>query len=152
MARPEKARRVLSPPVHSDFKPLRIPRRFLQTVDLALDEYEAVRLADYAGLDHAAAASELGISRPTFTRLHSRATAKLARFIVEGLHLSIAGGTVHFRQNMHLCSNCRRAFPTGVLEKITRCPYCGSEDCENLAAHHGHGECCVNASEDPPEG
>jgi predicted DNA-binding protein (UPF0251 family) len=140
--RPQKERRIAAPPAYSDFKPTRVPTRLLESVDLTLDEYEAVRLCDYRGLDHATAAGEIGVSRPTFTRLIDKARAKLAQFLVEGLHLSIEGGSVHFRANLYLCGSCRKVFPVKLANELSRCPFCESEDLENLAEQHGHGECC----------
>ena len=142
MSRPEKERRVAGPPVYSDFKPSRVPNRLLEGVDLSLDEYEAVRLSDYLGLDHAAAATEMEVSRPTFTRLHERASRKLAQFIVEGLRLSIAGGRVHFGSNLYRCTSCLKVFPSEMGKELSTCPFCNSDSLEDLAASHGHGQCC----------
>jgi predicted DNA-binding protein (UPF0251 family) len=142
MPRPQKERHVGAPPVHTDFKPTGVPKRLLGSVDLTLDEYEAIRLADYDGDDHAAAARKMGVSRSTFTRLHDRAVQKMARFLVDGLHLSIAGGAVHFRRNLFRCRNCERVFPAEFGTEIERCPYCDSESIQDLAAAHGHGDCC----------
>lgn len=142
MPRPEKERRVGVPPVYSDFKPSRVPNRLLEPVDLTLDEFEALRLADYSGMDHASAAEKMGISRPTFTRLHERAANKVATFLVEGLHLSVGGGSVHFRENLYRCNECRRVFPAEFGTEVERCPFCDSASIEDLAAAHGHGKCC----------
>jgi len=131
------------PPIYSDFKPTRVAMRYLDPVDLSLDEYEAIRLSDYEGLDHAAAAQKMGVSRPTFTRLHDRASRKVAQFLVEGARLSIGGGQVHFRENLYRCNECKRVFPVQIGTELSECPECGSADVENLAAHHGHGECCM---------
>ena len=142
MARPEKERRVAAPPVYTDFKPTGVPKRLLTSVDLTLDEYEAIRLSDHLSLDHAAAAAEMGVSRPTFTRLHEHARKKIARFIVEGLHLSIEGGTIHFAENLFKCDECRKIFPGPIGKTSRTCPFCKSDNVDNLAARHGHGDCC----------
>ena len=142
MSRPEKERRVAVPPIYADFKPSRVPRRLLESIDLSLDEYEAIRLSDYLGLNHAEAAGEMGISRPTFTRLHERAAGKVAKFLIEGFHLSIAGGQVHFRENLYRCTNCEKVFRGEIGTHASACPLCGSPSIEDLAASHGHGRCC----------
>ena len=142
MPRPQKHRKVASPPVYTDYKPTRVPTRLLESVDLTLDEYESIRLSEYLGMNHAEAAHDMGVSRPTFTRLHEKAWQKMGRFLVEGLHLSIEGGTVHFQQNLHLCSNCNKVVPAPIGAQITVCPFCGSDQIADLAAEHGHGECC----------
>jgi len=143
VSRPEKERRVGVPPVYSDFKPTRVAIRHLKPVDLSLDEYEAIRLCDYSGLGHTAAAVRMGVSRSTFTRLHERARQKVARFLVEGLRLSIDGGQVHFRENLYRCKSCMKVFPVEIGMDMSVCPECSSQEVENLAAHHGHGDCCL---------
>ena len=68
MSRPKKARLVEAPPLYTSFKPTGRPRKSLQRIELALDQFEAIRLADYEGLGHEEAAAQMAISRPTFTR------------------------------------------------------------------------------------
>ena len=41
MARPEKNRKILQPPIMKGFKPYGIPRCKLKTVQLTLEEYES---------------------------------------------------------------------------------------------------------------
>lgn len=69
MPRPEKDRIIFKPPLFTEFKPIGISVRSLSQTLLSLDEYEAFRLADHIGLSQIEAAEEMGISRPTFTRL-----------------------------------------------------------------------------------
>ena len=143
MARPEKKRNVLAPPAFSTFKPAGIRMNKLDSVSLTLDEYEALRLADYAGLEHSDAAAKMEISRPTFTRLIAKARQKLSQLIIEGKVLQIEGGSVHFSRNTLLCLDCQEAY-SGELtdhDKYT-CPSCGSKKFENLAEGFGHGRCC----------
>jgi len=47
---------------------------------LTIDEYEAIRLADYFGNEHLEAAKKMEISRSTFTRLIKNAHKKIAEF------------------------------------------------------------------------
>jgi predicted DNA-binding protein (UPF0251 family) len=68
--------------------------RMLEEVTLTLDEFEALRLADHEGLYQEAAAQQMGISRPTFSRLIAEARRKVARFMVRGTALRIEGGVV----------------------------------------------------------
>jgi len=106
MSRPRKIRRVSKPPICSRFKPVGIPARLLDVVDLSVDEYEALRLADYEGLEHKEAAEKMGISRPTFTRLIDQARKKFASGIIEGKEISIEGGNFQFLQHVARCRNC----------------------------------------------
>ncbi len=142
MSRPQKKRSVHSPPLCADYKPTGVRSRQLEIVSLALDEYEAIRLADYEGLDHAASALQMEISRSTFTRLVERARQKVARFLIEGRRLQIDGGEVHFQGNVIRCLACGHSFDVPFESESTECPACGSSDLMDLARGHGHGRCC----------
>ena len=60
-------------------------------VNLLLEEWEALRLVDYAGMEQTEAALSMGISRQSVQMLVSSARTKLARAVVEGLPLQIFG-------------------------------------------------------------
>lgn len=60
-------------------------------VSLLLEEWEALRLVDYAGMEQRQAALSMGISRQSVQMLVSSGRAKIARAIVEGLPLNITG-------------------------------------------------------------
>ena len=60
-------------------------------VNLLLEEWEALRLVDYAGMEQAQAALSMRISRQSVQMLVSSARTKLARAVVEGLPLQIIG-------------------------------------------------------------
>ncbi len=60
-------------------------------VNLVLEEWEALRLVDYAGLEQTQAALSMGVSRQSVQMLVSSARTKLARAVVEGLPLQILG-------------------------------------------------------------
>jgi len=74
------------------FKPQGIPMRILEQVSLAVDELEAVRLADLQGLYHADAAERMGVSRQTFGRILDSAHQKIADALAHGKALRIEGG------------------------------------------------------------
>ena len=86
MPRPKKERKVHKPPIYSRFKPSGIPAKGLKEIILTLDEYEAIRLADFMGMLQEEAAAEMEISRPTFTRLIENARKK-AQLIPLGLFI-----------------------------------------------------------------
>ncbi len=142
MPRPQKNRSVHRPPLFAGFKPTGVRGRFLETLPLALDEFEAIRLADYEGKDHSDAALAMGISRSTFSRLVERARHQLARFLVEGAMLRIEGGEVHFRGNLIRCGACGHLSHQDLDAETTRCPDCGSTNLADLADGFGHGRCC----------
>lgn len=145
MSRSRKEKMVHSPPLHTSFKPRGVMRNALQKVTLGLDEYEAIRLADYLGMDHAEAALEMEISRSTFSRLIEKARKKMAQFIIEGKELNIDGGNIHFRGNIIRCQDCGHMFKINIDKSISECPECNSKNLLNLAGGFGHGKCCVNS-------
>jgi len=143
MPRPENNRIVHEPPLFGEFKPVGIPGKLLTRILLSLDEYEAIRLADFNELSHEEAAEEMEISRSTFTRLIEKARKKIADFLVSGKILTIEGGSIHFRKNIIQCSNCGYMFKTKIGLILTHCPECGSTNLLNLAGGFGHGQCCL---------
>lgn len=94
MSRPFKPRRISCAPGVTVYKPAGIPARELAWMRLGVDEYEAVRLVDYEGLEQEAAAERLGVSRPTVSRILTRGRRKLAQMLVDGAALLIEGGPV----------------------------------------------------------
>lgn len=109
---------------------------------MTLDEYEALRLTDYDGLEHSDAAKLMSISRPTFTRLVSRARRKVSELIIDGSALRIEGGPVHFSENLIQCLDCDARFASPISRNSHECPECGSANVEDIAARFGHGRCC----------
>lgn len=144
MSRPQKNRIIKEPPVFSQFKPVGVMGRMVDTVVLTLDEYEAFRLSDHLGLSQEEASDEMEISRPTFTRLIEAARKKVCEMIVNGKMLIIEGGNIHFRKNLIRCRNCGHMFNINIEDDISKCPTCGSEQLVNLAGGFGHGRCCRN--------
>ena len=95
--RPCRARRVDAEPPSTIYKPAGVPARLLEWVELALDEFEALRLCDGQGLDQDEAAQLMGISRPTLGRILERARCKVACVLAEGKALQVCGGPVDLR-------------------------------------------------------
>ena len=89
MARTKGCRRIGRLPNVYVFKPAGIRACKLQQICVALDEYEAIRLADEQGLYHADAAEKMGVSRQTFGRILEKARKKVATALVNGYVLSI---------------------------------------------------------------
>jgi uncharacterized protein len=74
----------------------------LQEVCIALDELEAIRLADIKGMYQEDAAKLMKISRQTFGNIIESAHKKIADAIVNGKALKIEGGVIKkvCRRNM----------------------------------------------------
>ena len=142
MPRPKNDRIVYEPPFYTEFKPVGVSSKSLEEVVLSLDEFEAVRLADLAGMSHEEAANEMGISRSTFSRLIVKSRKKIADYFFHGKLLTINGGNVHFRKNIIQCSDCGHMFKINMETSMTQCPECNSKNLLSLAGGFGHGECC----------
>ena len=94
MPRPFCQRRIAFLPGATYFKPAGVPLRELEEVALALDELEALRLADLNGLYQEQAAEKMGISRATFGRIVESARRKVAHALTSGKALRLEGGPV----------------------------------------------------------
>jgi predicted DNA-binding protein (UPF0251 family) len=71
-----------------------VPLRHLAEVKLSHDELEALRLADYQGLDQIKAAKKMKISQSTFQRILTSARQKASEGLVKGKAIRIEGGKV----------------------------------------------------------
>jgi len=142
MSRPKNNRIVYEPPSYTEFKPAGVSIKSLEEIQLSLDEFEAIRLADLLGMSHEEAANEMGVSRSTFSRLIVKSRKKIAKYFFEGRLLKVDGGNIHFRKNIIKCSNCGHMFKTDIGTMMKTCPECGSNNLLSLAGGFGHGECC----------
>ena len=93
---PDRKRRprIADLPGATVFEPAGVPARSLVEIVLTVDEFEALRLADYEGLYQKQAAERMGISRPTFGRIVEAARREVCVVLVEGGVLRIEGGVV----------------------------------------------------------
>jgi len=90
--RPKKTRWVKCEPGERCFRPLCKPINKLEGIYLTLDEFEAIRLADFEKLEQIHAAKRMHISRPTFSRILSLAHSKIADALVNIKAIRIEGG------------------------------------------------------------
>jgi len=90
--RPKKTRWVKCEPGERCFKPQCQPLSKLEGIFLALDEFEAIRLADLEELKQEEAARKMKISRPTFSRIISSAHRKIGDALVNIKAIKIEGG------------------------------------------------------------
>lgn len=89
--RPRKYRIVKKDPKISQFSPRGRPGR-PDEIELKMDEFEAIRLADLMGLKQQEAAKSMRISQQTFSRTLKKARKALASAIVDGRIIRIQGG------------------------------------------------------------
>lgn len=139
MPRPLCCRRVSGEPASKFFKPQGIPLAELEAVTMTLDEFEAVRLADLAGLYQEDAAQRMGVSRPTFGRIVESAHKKIADALVHGKALEIKGGEIEMvNQREFLCSDCQHKWqvPYGTGRPVA-CPQCRSHNIHRAPEDRG---------------
>jgi len=92
MPRPNKPRRIRHNPTATYFKPRGIPLRQLDSIELGLDEVEALRLADLEELSHEEVGEKMEISRATVGRILARARSKVAMALTQGMAIRIENG------------------------------------------------------------
>jgi predicted DNA-binding protein (UPF0251 family) len=124
-------RRIESPPPMEGFKPYGIKMRNLQKVILLFEEYEALRLIDYENMNQEEAADQMGVSRPTFTRVYKKARKAIAMALVEGKAILIEGGTYISDNYWVKCGKCSKLSTT--QQPVKSCPHCHST---NLTGFH----------------
>ena len=101
MPRPCKCRRIEGAPGATYFKPRAVPLCELEEVELSIEEFEALRLADFEGLYQEDAAGRMGISRQTFANIVRCARRKVADVLLHGKALKITGTSPETRKNNH---------------------------------------------------
>ncbi|MFC1557558.1 DUF134 domain-containing protein [candidate division KSB1 bacterium] len=141
MARPRNCRIVHEEPARTYFKPAGIPVSQMETVNLTLDEFEAVRLADHERLYQASAAGKMNVSRQTFGRIIESAHHKIAEIIVFGKALTIEGGDYKMAgQRQFKCFDCNHMWehPYGG-GRPEGCPACKSENFHRIDEKAGIG-------------
>jgi predicted DNA-binding protein (UPF0251 family) len=125
MGRPKKCRWVETEPGVTYFKPRGIPLRSLQQIVITVDELEAMRLADFQEMTQEEVAQRMQVSRPTVTRMLSRAHRAVAEALVHGKAICIQGGD--YRVGQH-CQHCGQWYVQGQGEAAADCCTCHSSE------------------------
>jgi predicted DNA-binding protein (UPF0251 family) len=112
------------------FKPAGMPARFLERVELSVEELEAIRLKDVEGLQQEECAERMRISRPTFHRVLESARRKVADSLINGKALRIEGGNFALASQRFRCRRDGHEWPV-PFEAIASglplaCPVCES--------------------------
>lgn len=126
MPRQTRPRKVVEPPKFKGYKPYGIVEEENEVVELHYEEYEALKLADYDGMNHDKAANLMDISRPTFARIYDAARKKIAKAFVESKEIVTVYGNAQLDKSWHFCSSCHTRFtiPEAIEKKV--CPMCQS--------------------------
>ncbi|MCK5581126.1 MAG: DUF134 domain-containing protein [Candidatus Omnitrophica bacterium] len=91
--RPKKVRYIQKMPKISQFSPRGKPGR-PDEIELSLDQFEAIKLADYQGFSQEKGAWAMKISRPSFGRTLRSARKIVAEALVDGKIIKIRMGDV----------------------------------------------------------
>lgn len=114
MPRPKKCRRICALPRCGRFGPLDGAAE--GSVELALEELEAIRLMDLLGCTQEGCAEQMGVARSTVQQVYDAARRKLALALVEGRELVVAGGCYELCPHAAGCAGrdcARRDCPRG---------------------------------------
>jgi predicted DNA-binding protein (UPF0251 family) len=141
MPRPKQCRRVCLSPECTYFKPAGVPANALEEVVIAVDELEALRLADLEGIYHERAARLMGVSRRTFGRIVEAARKKVAEALIRGMALRIEGGVIEMAEmRTFQCDGCGHQwqvpFGTG---RPSQCPQCQGKTFRRAEEERGRG-------------
>ena len=120
MARPKRLRRLaFAPPAHMFFPSGDDNSAASKDmIVLTMDEFEALRLADLECHSQEEAAKKMGVSRATFGRIVESGRSKVARALVHGCRIEIAGGAFMFGRGRHLkCPRCKRRQSRDIGER-----------------------------------
>jgi predicted DNA-binding protein (UPF0251 family) len=127
MPRRKTRRRVVAPPGFKGYRPYGHMRGKIDHVELLYEEYEAIKLADYEGMNHQEASVQMGVSRPTFARIYEIARRKIARALVETREIRSAFGNAWMNESWYHCEDCHSRFTMPPTIQDQRCPLCRSE-------------------------
>jgi len=89
MPRPKLNRCINFDPKVTYFKPQGVPMRYLDIVELSMEEIEALRLKNVEQLDQGECAGKMNTSQSTFQRILSSAYSKVTRALVDGKAIKI---------------------------------------------------------------
>ncbi|MBM3246195.1 MAG: DUF134 domain-containing protein [Candidatus Omnitrophica bacterium] len=116
--RPKKYRIIKQDPRISQFSPRGRPGR-PDEVNLGMDEFEAVRLADNQGLSQKEAAKSMRVSQQTFSRILGRARQTIADALIKGKIIKIQGGSYVISSRQQTQPNSREIPPKELRNNQT---------------------------------
>jgi len=119
----------------------------IKSVELRIEELEAVRLKDLGKMDQAGCAAVMGLSRATFQRILQSARTKIAMTLVEGCSIIIKGGNYMIKNRVFECQDCAHKWEVepcsagGQHGYEIACPKCGSMN-KNKFSEDGTKQAC----------
>jgi predicted DNA-binding protein (UPF0251 family) len=130
MPRPQKRRKVCTPPKMHGFKPFGIAFCDTEPIVMQYDEYETIKLVVYDDLPQDEAAERMEVSRPTLTRIYNIALKKIAQAFVEGKSILIKGGNFEFEKDWYKCNRCFKLVAS--IDNHTKCCDCPAYNMDEL--------------------
>ncbi|MEW6408424.1 MAG: DUF134 domain-containing protein [Patescibacteria group bacterium] len=89
MPRPRLCRKIKFNPNITYFKPQGVPMRFLEVIELTLEEVEALRLKNIEDLEQTECAKKMNTSQSTFQRILSSVYRKISVALINGKAIEI---------------------------------------------------------------
>jgi uncharacterized protein len=134
MVRPKRCRKIFQEPQIRCFKPdLDGAADQIKSIEITVDEFEAIRLKDYQNIKQKKAAEIMGVSQPTFHRILNLARGKIAKALVEGKIIKIKGGDFVADKERYKCKNCDFEWYSPKKE-YEQCPDCKSNEIYKIGA------------------
>lgn len=132
MPRQRRLRKVVAPPKFKGFKPYGTSNSSATAIELFYEEYEALKLADYDGMNHKEASELMGVSRATFARIYESARQKMAQALVEAKEIKTVYGNADMDESWHLCNDCHARFTIPSSANHETCGLCSSTNIEPI--------------------
>lgn len=132
MPKRKRLRRIVAPPGFKGFKPYGVNNPSNKQILLLYEEYEAIKLSDYEGLNHENAARQMDVSRSTFARIYESARQKIAEALVENAEIKAIYGNVFLERNWYVCNKCYARFTITNSVNKNKCAVCSSHLIEVL--------------------
>jgi len=137
--RPKCMRKVEAPPEVDFFKPRGIPLTELDSVNLSVEEVEAIKLVHYDRLMREDAAEKMGVSRRTLERELKAGLGKVADALLNGKAIEIKGG--HYLagdENVFRCLEDKHEWKVKKsFKRPKECPGCGSTKIKKVNENEG---------------
>ena len=121
MARPMKRRRVCQLPATCSFSP-EGNTGGEENIELAVEEYEVIRLIDYLGFTQSDCALQMNVARTTVQAVYDSARKKISDALVNGRRLVIRGGSYV------LCPNSQKCCGKDCRDRLCEGPRCDRGD------------------------
>lgn len=100
-------------------------------VKLTLAEFEAMRLKHFINLSQQKAASAMGVSQPTFSRILESAHKKMTEALIQGKKLKVSGGNINYKKAFegYGCLKCNNEWEdeSASRNRSVLCPKCNSK-------------------------